>query len=64
MGTLCLSARNGDYFMLVLPDGRTIRIDVEMYAPRQVRLQFSAPQDVRIWRDENWERLQDQEAKL
>lgn len=59
MGKLCLSARDGDYIVLVLPDGRTVRVDVEMDVyHRKVKLHFDAPGDVRIYRDKPWESIQ------
>jgi carbon storage regulator CsrA len=46
-------------FVIVLPDGRTVRVSV--LSPRTgegVRLGVQAPADVRIWRDEVWAKKQ------
>jgi len=61
---LCLSFRDGDYAVLVLPDDRTVRVTVELDLRHwKARLHFESPPDVRIWRDKIWEDMQTEQAQ-
>jgi carbon storage regulator CsrA len=51
-GWLCLSRKPGETVTLVLPDGREATVRVIELRPDKVRLGFSAPADVVIFREE------------
>lgn len=57
---LVLSAFQDDRIHIVMPDGRTIVVTVTRLTDK-VRLGFEAPRDVKIWRDDVLQRMEDKQ---
>lgn len=56
---LVLGRYEGESIMV----GDDIKVTVKRISRNQVRLEFDAPKDVKIWREELYERLQKQEVE-
>ncbi|MEK7587115.1 MAG: carbon storage regulator [Patescibacteria group bacterium] len=60
---LVLSRGPDKKIMVVLPDGRIIEITVVDTRGDNVRLGFTAPDDILIYREEVWERIKREEEE-
>jgi len=49
---LVLSRKKDEAVVLILPDGREVRVTVCNILPDRVRLGVEAPVDMKIWRNE------------
>lgn len=56
---LVLSAHPGDKVHVILPDGRRAIVSVTRISTDKVRLGFEAPADIKIWRGNLLERMED-----
>lgn len=55
---LILTRKTGESFLLELPDGETVEIQVAELTGNQARLGITAPASCRIWRAELYQTVQ------
>lgn len=53
-----LTRKNGEAFLIELPSGETVEIQVAELTGTQARLGITAPANCRIWRNELYETVQ------